>query len=147
MAEQQQENNHSQTFIRKASSQVLQAANGWNKFKNWNRNGSYLRTLGGLLCIAFCLKWAIAGATFAFLFNTYTSLVQSWCDTAITSTWHTLPVHIKIVILAAGISIVLLESHVPFVSLFLFPIQILADVCAAKLGMDLAVHNMRKSEQ
>ena len=62
------------------SSLSQRALSGWDKFRNWERNGAYLRTIGGLLCIAFCLNWAIAGATFAFCFSEYTQLFLSFFD-------------------------------------------------------------------
>lgn len=114
---------------------------GWDKFKNWERNGAYLRTIGGLLCIAFCLNWAIAGATFAFCFNEYTQLLLTMFDKAITKTWHTLSVYTRLMILLAGILIVIFGS---VVSIFLFPIQIIASICSFKLAMDLSVKNMNK---
>eukprot|EP01084_Bolivina_argentea_P118317 209953_1 len=144
MAEQQKSSSSKPSLSDSISNHAANAVEGWSKFKSWKRNGAYLRTLGGLLCIAYCFNWAIAGATIAFCFNHYTEMIISMTDTAITKTWNTLPLQTKAVILALGIAIIFFRSYVSF---FLFPIQILASLCAAKLGMDLAVKNMTKIDQ
>eukprot|EP01084_Bolivina_argentea_P025341 47112_1 len=136
------------SFTENVSADVTQAIQstlrGWDKFKSWERNGAYLRTIGGLFCIAFCLYWAIAGATFALLFHQYTSLIVSFFDKSITTTWNVLPTATKIAILISGLLLVAFRSYV---AIFLFPIQIVASLCSFKLGLDLAVKNMTKHKK
>ena len=116
---------------------------GWHKFKNWKRNDAFLRTIGGLLAIAFCLNWAVAGATFAFCFKTHTKLILNWLDTVITALWNSISVYLKLMVILLGIVIIIFGSYT-YVSIFLFPIQLIANVCAFKLGMDLSTQNMKK---
>ena len=112
---------------------------GWDKFQNWDRNHDYLRTVGGLLCIAFCLNWSLAGATFAFLSSEYTAVMKGLSDSALTNSWNLLNTKQQVMVLGAGIFMAVFGGYVSF---FLFPIQIVASICAFKLGMDLAVKNM-----
>merc|ERR1712096_322484 len=101
--------------------------------------GDYLRTVGGLLCISFGLNWSLAGATFAFLSSEYTSTIQNLSDSAIAKTWNVMNTKQQVMALGAGLFMAVFGEYL---SILLFPIQIVASVCAFKLVMDLAVTNM-----
>ena len=112
---------------------------GWEKFQNWSRNHDYLRTVGGLLCISFCLKWGLAGATFAFLSSGYTSSVQKLADNAIANSWSLMDIKQQAGVLGIGIFAAVFGE---WLSILTFPIEIVGSICAFKLSMDLAVRNM-----
>eukprot|EP01084_Bolivina_argentea_P314188 544187_1 len=134
--------------LSKITSERIQASKntlkGWNRFKNWERNAAYLRTIAGLFCIAFWLNWAIAGATFAFLFHEYTSFIVSFSNKTIATVWDVLPTTQKITITLAALLSIAFRSYAS-VLLHVQLIQIVASICSFKLGLNFANINLQRN--
>ena len=117
----------------------------WNAFKNWSQHCVFLRTIGGLLCVALYLKYAIIGVLIAFFFKQeQIEFLDEGFDKFVTKTWNGLAFKYQVSLLLSGIFIATIGPYISLIEFVLFPVEILGSIAAVKLGMDLALKNIKK---
>ena len=113
------------------------------------KDAAFLRTIGGILCIYFGISFSMIGIVLTFIFPQRSNRLLKVIDPMITEWWNSIGIYGEIFTLLWGIIttiIVYTHPNAMFSKISSKLIYGLGNVCAAKLGSELALMNIKRSK-
>eukprot|EP01083_Nonionella_stella_P102655 292177_1 len=110
-------------------------------------DGTFLRSVGGILCIYFGIWFALIGVVLTFIFPQRSANLLKVLDPMISEWWYSIKFCGQMITLTWGvIATVIVYTHPDSIFSLLSSKLIygLGNVCAAKLGAEIAILNMKR---
>ena len=114
------------------------------------KDGTFLRTIGGILCIYFGIWFAMIGVILTFIFPSKMHKLLNAMDPIISEWWNTIGFCGQLLTLIWGILTVCIIYTYPnwiFAAISSKLIYALGNVCAAKLGSEIAILNIKRTKR